>query len=110
MTKENYIAVGQRIKLIRKLYIGRQEDLAYDADLNVKTISLVENGHIKPPQTLLTLLSEKYKYNIDWILTGEGDELKNPQVKPSIENLYIRLSELEIEVKELRNVITKNHG
>lgn len=109
MDKEKYTVIGQRIRVIRRLFIGRQSDLADEAGLNVKTISLVENGHIKPPQPLLTVLSEKYKYNIDWILTGKGDELNNKKVKPSIEDLYIRVMELEIEVRELKELNNVNN-
>jgi len=97
--------IGHRIKTIRKLMIGGQADLAKEAGLNIKTISFVENGHSSAPQQLLHLLAVKYQYRIDWILTGKGEERSTKKFKYSYEDLYIKVLQLELEMKQMRELL-----
>ena len=104
MQQQDLKAVGSRVKTIRKNEGIRQQDLADQSGLNIKTISLVENGHRLPGQELLDVLS-KYGYNIDWILTGDGQEKKTKSKDNSPANVHAKVHKLEIELKEIKKVM-----
>jgi transcriptional regulator with XRE-family HTH domain len=114
MQQQDLKAIGSRVKTIRKDEGLRQQDLADEAGLNIKTISFVENGHTTPPQELLELLSNKYGFSIDWILAGGSKEKKSKGEMDSPANVHAKVHKLEIELKEIKNlmkeILTKLDG
>jgi transcriptional regulator with XRE-family HTH domain len=105
MQQHDLKAIGARIKTIRKTTDALQQDLAKDSGLTVKTISHVENGHTLPPQELLGALSDKYGYNIDWILTGTGKEKKTKGKDNSNANIQAKVHKLDMELKEMKKML-----
>ncbi len=66
------VAVGLRLKQIRKslkLTIG---ELSKATGLSVSGISEMESGNKKPSSVYMFGLAKEFKVNVNWILTGMG--------------------------------------
>jgi transcriptional regulator with XRE-family HTH domain len=105
MQQQDLKAIGSRVKTIRKTTKVLQSDIAKESRLSVKTISVVENGHASPPQELLDVLSTKYGYNIDWILTGHGSENRGKNNDKSNTNIQAKVHKIEVELNELKKLV-----
>jgi transcriptional regulator with XRE-family HTH domain len=105
MQQQDLKAIGGRIKTIRKTTKKRHIDFSEDTGLTVNTISRVENGHAPPPQKLLDMLSNKLGYNIDWILTGSGPELRGKGNESSSPNVHAKVLKIENELKEMKKML-----
>jgi len=56
----------------------KQKELAKEIGVTESYISAIISGrNHKLSQTLATLIEEKYGYNSTWVLSGEGEKLKN---------------------------------
>jgi len=96
-------AVGARLKTFREDFIGDQASMAKEANMNVKTISFVENGHRAPNQKLLSYLSSKYKLNQDWAMTGKGDRINNETFDDKyVHNLHAKVIGIERELADMK--------
>lgn len=96
--------IGLRIVSIRDYEGLLQKDLAAEAGLHKKTISLVENGHRPPTQELLNALV-KHGYNIDWILTGRGKTKTRGEKPDSKSVLHAKVLKMEQEIKQLKEMM-----
>lgn len=63
-----------RLKQIREILGITQKDWALSLDIGeVVSISRWENGVRQPGYVILSKLADKYKINLHWLLTGEGE-------------------------------------
>ena len=67
-------AIGSQIRSLREELGLTQEEFANEVGVNKKAISFVENGHRKPSQEVLSMMSHKYKKNLEWVSTGKGNK------------------------------------
>jgi transcriptional regulator with XRE-family HTH domain len=84
--KIDYKALGARLKRVRKHLRLNQAQLGEIAGLSKTTICDYEVGKTPPGFKFITLLSERYNVNINYIISGEGpmfrDESQFPWNKP----------------------------
>ncbi len=64
------------LKLIRKDLDNTQLEMASELGVSVSTYKRYENGDMSIPASVLKILAEM-NYNINWLLTGEGNMLDN---------------------------------
>ena len=106
MQEQELKAIGARVRTIREEQELSQEEFGKVLDVNKKTISLLENGHRKPGQNVLSILSQKYKVNLDWVNSGAGDKYRTEEVNPKTQaNLYAKIALMEMELVELRKLV-----
>jgi transcriptional regulator with XRE-family HTH domain len=98
-------AIGARIRTIREDNGLRQQDLADAIKGHLNTISKVERGLSKPPQELLDYISKTFKYNIDWILTGQGNQPSPSKSLTQKKSIRLKVYEMELELKEIRKLM-----
>lgn len=69
----------ERVKHIRNIFkIGSQSDFAELLNVNTPRIKSIETGRVKDLTAFeANALVKNFNLNIDWILTGEGEMLKN---------------------------------
>ena len=67
------------LKLIRKDLDNTQLEMASELGVSVSTYKRYENGDMSIPGSVLKILAEM-NYNINWLLTGEGNMLDNKLV------------------------------
>ncbi len=72
--------VGGRLRYWRKLSSLRLVDLAAAINVSQGSLSDLENDKSLPSATTLTGLCKKTDVNICWILTGEGEMIKEDEV------------------------------
>lgn len=72
--------VGGRLRYWRKLSSLRLVDLAATINVSQGSLSDLENDKSLPSATTLTGLCRKTDVNICWLLTGEGDMIKETEV------------------------------
>ena len=67
----DYSGIGNRIRE-RRNYIGySQEELAFECNLSVPYISLVENGHKSISLNALLQIADVVGCSLDWLVYGE---------------------------------------
>ncbi|KEQ30596.1 hypothetical protein N180_05065 [Pedobacter antarcticus 4BY] len=51
----------------------------------------------------MSILSNKYQVNLDWVNSGAGDKYRTKEVNPkTVDNLYAKISLMEMELAEIR--------
>ena len=68
--------IAQRFREFRAKLGRRMKDLAKEIGISDVTISRYENGHQVPDSLVLRRISELTDLNIDWLLTGKGEPIK----------------------------------
>lgn len=89
------MAIGMRIKGIRKDIGIYQNEFAKRLDVSVPTLSEVENGKIRPGFEILFRLSTRFNVNLEFILHGVGHAYKQSfqsHLTPQAENSFGELS------------------
>lgn len=74
------VAIGVRIKIMRKEMNMTQDTLAKDNGVNRSTIANIESGRnkeIEQKKPLFMLMATKYGYSYPWILYGIGKKKIN---------------------------------
>lgn len=107
--KEKNIDIGQRLILFRKAQSLSGGQLAEGISRTRQTWSGYEAGAVEPPSAVLATLVKKYRLNMNWLLTGQGnmfldesDTLAKAEVIPA--DCQRRIAELEEELKEERRL------
>lgn len=107
--KEKNIDIGRRLILFRKAQSLTGGQLAEAINRTRQTWSGYETGAVEPPSAVLATLVKKYRLNMNWLLTGQGnmflgesDTLAKAEVIPV--DLQRRIAELEEELKEERRL------
>lgn len=72
---ENLKTVGERIKYARKLKGLTQNDIYKLTGISSGNLSDIENNKVLPSANALISLKRELEVSIDWILTGETDNL-----------------------------------
>lgn len=86
--------ISDRIKAVRKTLGISQRDFCGGIYLSHSFYAKIETGKRNPNERVYELISNKYKVNKDWLITGKGDMFS--ETPPDVELLQI----MEI-IKEL---------
>jgi len=65
--------ISERIKAVRKALGLSQRDFCGGIYLSHSFYSKIETGTRNPNERVYELISNKYKVNKDWLITGKGD-------------------------------------
>ena len=65
--------IGERIKIIRKMYNIKQKEFAERVSVSASYISKVESGKEVPTDMLLKLIALDFKISLDWLKDGIGE-------------------------------------
>ncbi len=65
--------LGERIQTLRKKLGLKQYQMANDMNVNASAISQMESGKTNPSIESMLVLWKKYKVDLHWLLTGEGE-------------------------------------
>lgn len=77
--------IFDRIRKIREVLKISQHEFSDVFEVSQKTISNWETGRNEPSLNKLKTFAEKYKINIHWLITGEGEMIYTGML-PSIED------------------------
>jgi len=69
-------SIGERVKHIRTMHNLNQQKFAGTIHISQGRLSEIEKNKCKPSAETLISLSQVYKVNLNWLLLGEGEELK----------------------------------
>jgi transcriptional regulator with XRE-family HTH domain len=99
--------LGEKIKTLRKQHGLSQEDLAAQVEINPTHLSRLENGRYQPSIEVLRKLAEVLEVSADYLLSGEGEEPAEVQIrnKPLAERVRLIDSLDEADQQALIQVI-----
>lgn len=66
--------IGQRISQIRKGKKLKQDEFAVAIGYSKQHISYIETGRLNPSNELIQKISSVFGVNIDWLMTGKGEQ------------------------------------
>ncbi|WP_414694860.1 helix-turn-helix domain-containing protein [Paenibacillus sp.] len=69
-------SIGERVKHIRLMHHLNQQQFSATIHISQGRLSEIEKNLCKPSAETLISLSQEYKVNLNWLLLGEGEELK----------------------------------
>ena len=102
--KLNKMSIGNRVRYIRDSL--SQPKFAKEIGVTRNTVSGYENNSIIPSGKALLQMHKKFGFNINWLLSGEGEPHISSYRTTELENKIIkmesRIKALEIQVAELR--------
>jgi len=73
MIRENLIAIGNRIKDIRKHLRITQKEMAAQLKMSACYLSEIESGKGNPGHTFFYKLSNRYHVNLNYLFHGDGE-------------------------------------
>jgi transcriptional regulator with XRE-family HTH domain len=74
--------IGQRIRIVRtEIVKTSQMEFSEVVCMTQSNLSMLENEKTYPNCFMLFALSQIYKININWLLTGNGDRLLEELIK-----------------------------
>jgi transcriptional regulator with XRE-family HTH domain len=79
--------ISGRIKLIRKALGISQRDFCEGIYLSQSFYAKIETGTREPNERVYELISNKYKVNKDWLMTGKGEMFS--ESPPDVELLQL---------------------
>jgi transcriptional regulator with XRE-family HTH domain len=79
--------ISERIKAVRKALGISQRDFCEGIYLSHSFYAKIETGTRNPNERVCELISNKYKVNKDWLMTGEGDMFS--ETPPDMELLQL---------------------
>ena len=99
------VAIGIRIKIMRKEMNMTQDLLAKDNGVNRSTIANIESGRnkeIEQKKPLFMLMANKYGYSYPWILYGIGEK------KIRSDNVIVEKLKLELGLNDKAVAVLEN--
>lgn len=73
-----YFSIGNRIAYIRSCSHFNQTKFSDSIGISRSFLSELESGITKPSMPILLAIEYKYGYLLEWILTGDGEKIKDP--------------------------------
>jgi transcriptional regulator with XRE-family HTH domain len=106
------MSIGKRFKEIRKSLKLNQTELSNEIKLTQSAISQIEKNLISPSSEVLINISQAYKIDINWLLTGKGEmflsDNKEPQEKRVDNNELINLRRRYDQLEKVCNDLKKS--
>ncbi|MHA2474097.1 MAG: helix-turn-helix domain-containing protein, partial [Promethearchaeota archaeon] len=82
-------SIGLRFKEVRQFLKKNQYELAKELKGGQSTITNIETGKIYPCVPFQNHLHRKYHFNLNWLLTGEGEMIISPAGNSKFDDLPI---------------------
>ena len=98
----NLLEMGNRLRLVRKN--RTQKEFASQYGILQGTLSKMERGKLEPGIVFLTQVSKKEDVSLNWILTGETDEITKRWV---LREPLAEYQALPISVRRLLNSVVE---
>jgi transcriptional regulator with XRE-family HTH domain len=92
--------INERLKAVRKSVGLSQKDFAGGIYLSHSFYSKIEAGSRKGNERVYELISNKYKVNKDWILTGRGSMINKNTPDLELDELMAVVKQLDPLFKE----------
>ncbi len=92
-----------RLKQVRRTLGFTQDEFSKILGISKPTLVRYEGGERNPDAGLLSVLITKYRVNINWLLTGEGDMFL-PKKDDRFQNILNGLDDEVMEMIELLNI------
>jgi transcriptional regulator with XRE-family HTH domain len=73
--------VGERIKSLRIRFALSQDQFCKKIGIKTSSLSRIENGNTDPSMSTIIALMQCFKVSADWLLTGEGDSIREANNK-----------------------------
>lgn len=90
---------GERLVKAREILGFKQSEFAKEIDLAAQSLARYEKNKVNPSVEFITKLTNMFKINSNWLLTGKGEMLQDNEFKISIPNkLNSNISDKEIEI------------
>lgn len=90
---------GERLVKAREILGFKQSEFAKEIDLAAQSLARYEKNKVNPSVEFITKLTNMFKINSNWLLTGKGEMLQDNESKISIPNkLNSNISDKEIEI------------
>ena len=84
MIRENLIAIGNRIKDIRKHLRITQKEMAAKLKMSACYLSEIEGGKGNPGHTFFYKLTTRYHVNLNYLFHGDGEMFTRKKFKKKI--------------------------
>jgi transcriptional regulator with XRE-family HTH domain len=81
------VSIKERIKAVRKALNLSQKDFCKGIFISQSLYAKIETGERKPTGRIYELISNKYKVNKEWLITGKGDMFLVPPPDVELEQL-----------------------
>ena len=109
---------SERIKAVRKALGISQKDFCGGIYLSRSFYAKIETGTRNPNERVYELISNKYKVNKDWLITGKGEMFSEPPPDVELLELMEIIKELDPlfrdciiqQVKLMANLHRKTNG
>jgi len=75
--------IAENLKKLREILGLTQEEMAQLLGVSLRAYQAYEKGSMEPKVGKLEILAQKYKVNLNWLVTGEG-EIFIPQSKENL--------------------------
>ncbi len=100
----------ERLKEVRKYLKLSQKEMAEELGVPVTAISKYEIGRVKPASDMLIKINHKFKINLNWLLTGEGEMIidRNSLLIPFDKIELKEISEKTIPIEEINKAIEEH--
>ncbi|MFA5454012.1 MAG: helix-turn-helix transcriptional regulator [Sulfurimonas sp.] len=90
---------GDRLVKAREILGFKQSEFAKEIDLAAQSLARYEKNKVNPSVEFITKLTNMFKINSNWLLTGKGEILQDNESKIFIPNkLNSNISDKEIEI------------
>lgn len=108
--ERKYKETGNRAMAFRRSIDYTQKDLAEALGTTKKTLSRVENGHIKPGIDYVKKMTERFGLNATWLFTGEGQpfmkvKAKEKDIKDRVLDLEANIDRMEGDIRQLMAMV-----
>ncbi len=97
---------GQRLRSARKSLGLSQVEMGADLHVNASAISQMETNRIRPSLDTMLLMSNLYKINLHWLITGRGQMFEDT-VSATKHKANNRLEQIKKILTEEIEIITK---
>lgn len=92
---------GDRLVKAREILGFKQSEFAKEIDLAAQSLARYEKNKVNPSVEFITKLTNMFKINSNWLLTGKGEILQDNESKIFIPNkLNSNISDKETEILE----------
>jgi transcriptional regulator with XRE-family HTH domain len=73
--------VAENLKKLREILGLTQEEMAQLLGVSLRAYQAYEKGSMEPKVGKLEMLAKKYRVNLNWLITGEGEMFLTPSTE-----------------------------
>jgi transcriptional regulator with XRE-family HTH domain len=96
------ITIGSRLKTIREILKLNQKDFGEPINIGLQNISKYERDEVKPSYEALEKITNQYKINLNYLVTGMGEMFLGQEPVKKIDDKKDRMCEAFDKLDEER--------